>query len=299
MTVAGQPAPPRDVRSVEEFRTTRAPAWAELNALVNGRTRRRSAAQVMLLSRLHREAVADLALARRRWPGEPVVDALENLVAASHAALFAPGTADVRRLGAWLQRGFWNALRSNMSWAAASFALLVVFALLGAAWVAADPDAGARVVPVDLRRDIAVGPWRAPIGPLAAAAAFAAGAAALVPLGLVLAWVGLELGGAVAVALDIGDRADAFTAVGAAFPLLTAMCFAAAAGAGAGAAVPRGRTEWTKQVAVGAQVVATLVPLLVLGAVLRDNAASPAYASAGIALAALLWSFALRRGRAT
>ncbi|HVF75266.1 MAG TPA: hypothetical protein VM938_09465 [Acidimicrobiales bacterium] len=283
---------------MDEFRAARADAWAELARLTTA-TKRRRGDQVLRLSRLHREAVADLALARRRWPGESLVDALEDLVAASHAELFAPGRSEPDRLVAWLRRGCWEAMAESLPWALAAVAVLAVAAVGGVA-------AGADVAPVALRRDIVEGAWTLPVGPLAAALAFAAACAGLVPAAVVLAWVGLESGATAAAAWQAGDERTAAAVAVAALPLATAVVFATAAGASAGWAVVRGeRGEATRRLALGAQVLLTLVPLLVVGTVVRDAArTSPETAAAIAAVLTLAWwtavltrGSAVRRGR--
>lgn len=276
MTVAGH------VRTVDEFRAARAEAWAELARLTAARGRRRRGDQVMRLSRLHREAVADLALARRRWPGESLVDALEDLVAASHAELFAPGRAESNRLVAWLTRGCWQAMAETLPWAVAAAAVLVV-AAVGGAW--AGPD----VAPVALRRDVVEGAWTLPIGPLAAVLAFAAACAGLVPAVVVLAWVGLESGATAAAAWQGGDERTAALVVVAAAPLFIAAVLGTAAGASAGWALVRGeRQEANRRLAVGAQVLLTLAPVLIVGTVVRDAARTSPEVAAAVGAAVTL-----------
>jgi hypothetical protein len=281
MKVAGH------VRTVDEFRA------AELDRLTAARSRRRRGDQVMRLSRLHREAVADLALARRRWPGESLVDALEDLVAASHAELFAPGRAESARLVAWLARGCWQAMAETLPWALVAAAALVV-ASAGGAW------AGADVAPVALRRDVVEGAWTLPVGPLAAFLAFATACAGLVPALVVLAWVGLESGATAAAAWQGGDERTAALVLVAAAPLFTAVVLGAAAGASAGSAVVRGeRQEASRRLAIGAQVLLTLVPLLVVGSVVRDAARTSPELAAGVGavVASAWWAAVVRRGR--
>jgi hypothetical protein len=287
---------------VDDFRAARAQAWAELARLAAARRGDRDAAQVLRLARLHREAVADLALARRRWPGESVVDALEVLVSASHTALNAPGRPDPRALSAWLRRGAWQAMRASLPWAVAAAAVLVGAGLAGAAWVAADPVAGARVVSVSLRREIESGTLRAPVGPLAGALAFAVAAAGLVGAGLAMAWAGLELGGAAALMGRAHGAAAALWPVLAALPLLSGVVLAAAAGAAAGWGVLRGeRREWPARLAEGAQVGATLAPLFVLGVWISDASVYEPVGAAmvGVAAAAAWWGAVVRLGRAS
>jgi hypothetical protein len=221
-------------------------------------------------------------------------------VAASHTALNAPGRPDARALSQWLRRGVWQAMHQSLPWALAAAAVLVGAALAGTAWAGADPVAGARVVSVSLRREIDNGTLRAPLGPLAGALAFALAAAGLVGAALALAWMGLELGGAAALMWTAHGPAAAVWPVLAALPLLSAVVLAAAAGAGAGWGVLQGeRREWPARLAEGAQVGATLAPLLVLGVWARDASVYEPVGAAvfGVGAAAAWWGAVVRLGR--
>lgn len=285
--------------TVDEFRAARAPAWAELARLAEQSDKRRRADQAMRLSRLHREAVVDLATARRRWPGEAVVDALEELVAASHAAVVAPSRGDRTHLLDWLRRGCWDAMAETLPWVWASTAFFLLAAAGGASWVAADPDAGGRLVTVSRRRDIIAGAWEVPLGLLAGVVGMAAGAAGVVGAGVLLAWTGLEFGAAFALAVQQGDDVRALSVVASATPLLTAVLFATGAGVHAGWALVQGDgAAWRVRFATAAQILATLAPLFVVGAWFRDVSSESAITTPSALVVAAVWWVLVHHARA-
>ena len=105
--------------NLERFEAQRGPDWVRLDAPAAAapaarRGRRRGAARlgahgVLELGALYRGAAADLAYARRRFPGDPVVARLEALVTRGRAAVYgrAPRRGSVR---AFFSRGYWRRL---------------------------------------------------------------------------------------------------------------------------------------------------------------------------------------------
>jgi uncharacterized membrane protein SpoIIM required for sporulation len=80
---------------VHEFIRARQTAWGQLQAFLE-KARRLSLARVPLDafregSALYRQGVADLAYARMRYPGHPVVKELEQLVGHAHSILYQAG----------------------------------------------------------------------------------------------------------------------------------------------------------------------------------------------------------------
>ena len=72
--------------TLDAFIRARSESWVELEAAVGqarGRPERLGAEGVRKLGTLYRAAAADLALARRRFPGDPIRDRLERLVASA------------------------------------------------------------------------------------------------------------------------------------------------------------------------------------------------------------------------
>jgi hypothetical protein len=80
--------------TVERFSDARSDAWRELELLVSEagrRPERLGPEKALRLGQLYRAAAADLATARRRFPGDPAITRLEALVGrARHLVYDAP-----------------------------------------------------------------------------------------------------------------------------------------------------------------------------------------------------------------
>ncbi|MBA3376014.1 MAG: stage II sporulation protein M [Actinobacteria bacterium] len=135
--------------TLDHFLHDRAEAWRELETLV-GRGGRRphtlGAEGVLRLGELYRGAAADLALARRRWPGDPVVQRLDELVTRSRHLVYA---APSRRFSPlrFLASGYWRLVAERPVLLAVSAVLLFAPAALGAGWALDDPGAAGGLVP--------------------------------------------------------------------------------------------------------------------------------------------------------
>lgn len=138
---------------VERFIGEREGDWRELDALLRAggrRRRRRPAAEVLRLAALYRGAAADLALARRGHPGDPIVARLESLVARARQAVYAE---EPRRgsLRTFFGRTYWVRVRERPLALLIAVALLVVPAALTIAWSISDPGAAVGLVPEQFR----------------------------------------------------------------------------------------------------------------------------------------------------
>ncbi len=127
--------------------------WRELDALLRARgrrRRRRPAAEVLRLAALYRGAAADLALARRGHPGDPIVARLESLVARARQAVYAE---EPRRgsLRTFFGRGYWVAVRERPVALLIAVALLLIPGALTIAWSISDPGAAVGLVPGQFR----------------------------------------------------------------------------------------------------------------------------------------------------
>jgi hypothetical protein len=86
---------------VDRFVSDRAEGWEELAALVREagtRPQRLGAKRLLRLGARYRAAAADLALARRLFPGDPLTRRLERLVTEARQSVYA--TEPRRRSGA-------------------------------------------------------------------------------------------------------------------------------------------------------------------------------------------------------
>ena len=136
--------------TLDEFVAERAPVWTELERLVDNagsKPSRLGADGVRRLGTTYRATAADLAIARRQFPGDPLLGRLERLVLRARTAVYhtARGTRDVprvrhARLLAPHPRAHRARRRSRSSASSDP-------ALLGGYWAWRDPGAAIGVVP--------------------------------------------------------------------------------------------------------------------------------------------------------
>lgn len=135
--------------NLDRFIADRRPSWDELDALVGeakGRPERIGAEKMRRLGTLYRGAAADLAVARRRFPAEPAVPALEDLVGRAHGVVY--GTP-VRRESAWdfLIHGYWRRVRERPVLLVVAAVLLFMPMLVAGLWSWDDPGAAGALLP--------------------------------------------------------------------------------------------------------------------------------------------------------
>ena len=135
--------------NLERFLRERGAAWAELDELLR-LTRRRpeklGAARLLRLGELYRASAADLALARSRFPGDPVTIRLEERVArARHLVYDAPTRSESFR--AFVARDYWRAIRARRLELVIAAVLLLGSAGVSGVWADHDPGAAAGLVP--------------------------------------------------------------------------------------------------------------------------------------------------------
>ena len=139
--------------NLERFLRERQPAWAELESLVSAAKRRPEqlgAERVRRLGSLYRRAAADLALARRRFPSEPVVAALDDLVGRARHLVY---ESEARRQSPvqFFATGYWRRVRERPVPVLVAAALLLGSGALSGAWAVADPGSAASLVPAEYR----------------------------------------------------------------------------------------------------------------------------------------------------
>jgi uncharacterized membrane protein SpoIIM required for sporulation len=137
------------VFNLDQFVSERAPTWVELEALVEragSRPSRLGADGVRRLGECYRAATADLALARRRFPGDPVVVRLERLVQRGRQGVY---NSPSNRTSVWefFANGYWRRVRERKAILAIAFLCLAVPTLLGGFWAWRDPGPASGLVP--------------------------------------------------------------------------------------------------------------------------------------------------------
>jgi uncharacterized membrane protein SpoIIM required for sporulation len=132
---------------------TRRDRWRELDALVSRAGRRAESLGpdgVRRLAALYRAVAADLALARRRFVGDPTVARLEALVARARPLVY----DRARRGGSvaeFATTGYWRRVRERPALLLISALLLFGPWVLAAVWAVRDPGAASGVVPSEYR----------------------------------------------------------------------------------------------------------------------------------------------------
>jgi uncharacterized membrane protein SpoIIM required for sporulation len=137
------------VANLDDFVAQGAPRWQELEALLDsarGRPSRLGADGVLRLGARYRAATADLAQARRRFPGSTTVTKLEALVARARPVVYeSPSRRTTLRH--FVSRGYWRRVRERPALLMCAALLFLVPALLAGYWAWRDPGAAAGLAP--------------------------------------------------------------------------------------------------------------------------------------------------------
>jgi len=314
--------------NVDRFISRRERDWRELDELLRagadsrlGRRARRDAAAILRLGALYRGAAADLALARRGFPGDSVVARLESLVARARQAVYAE---EPRResLRTFFARSYWVRVRERPAPLLLAAALLLGPALLAAAWALNDTGAAIGLVPAQFRQAVE------PVGDTGMTAAQTAGFsgavmtnniqvtflsfAAGILLGLgtaaVVAYNGAILGAVAGGAIANGNGAE-FAEFVTAHGIIELSCIvvAAAAGMRMGYALvapgPRTRGLALVEEARSAIVIVLgTVPWVILAGIIEGFVTRAGFGLVpgivlGVSIGALFWGLVLVRGR--
>ena len=135
--------------NLDRFIADRRPSWDELETLLRaakGRPERIGAERMRRLGALYRGAAADLAVARREFPSEPTVPALEDLVVRAHTVVYG---AAVRRdsVGQFFVHGYWRRVRERPALLAIAALLLFGPGLAAGLWAWNDPGGAGALLP--------------------------------------------------------------------------------------------------------------------------------------------------------
>jgi uncharacterized membrane protein SpoIIM required for sporulation len=139
--------------NLKRFRDERSPRWDELRALVAEARRkpeRLGPERVRRLGELYRAAAADLAFARRTYPGDAVVERLEALVGGARHLVYDSPT---RRGSAarFFATDYWRLVASRPVPLLVAALCLFAPAALGGTWAVRDPGAASGLVPPEYR----------------------------------------------------------------------------------------------------------------------------------------------------
>jgi uncharacterized membrane protein SpoIIM required for sporulation len=313
--------------NLERFCAERGGGWDELEALLGrarGAPERLGAAGARRFGALYRATAADLALARRAFPGDPLVRRLDALVRTARPVVYAHARPRRESFVEFVTRGYWQRVMERPWALAAAWALLLVPAALATAWGLDDPGGAIGVVPSEFLAATEPGEGDQGLTLADEAAfssevmtnnvqvtflAFAGGFLACLGTAAVVVYNGLFLGAIVGIVFEAGDGARLVELV-APHGVLELSCISVTAAAGL-------RLGWTvvapgprrRLPALGAEarraveVLIGTVPWLVVaglveGFVTGSGLGLGGALAVGIGLAALYWSLAVWRGRA-
>ncbi len=307
---------------VERFRQERESDWRELDELLARRRRdRRDARSVLRLAALYRGAAADLALARRRYRGDPIVVRLESLVVRARQAVYAeePRRASPRE---FFGRTYWVRVRERPGVLWLAIGLLLVPAVLAAVWAMDDPGAALGLVPGQFQQAVE------PVGDTGMSAtesaafssavltnniqvtflAFAAGIFFGVGTAVVLAYNGAILGAISGGAIGAGNGAG-FVEFVAAHGIIELSCIAVAAAAGlrvgfaivAPGPLPR-REALARESRAAIAIILGTIPWVVLAGVIEGFVTRAGFGlvpglALGVAVGVVYWTLVVVRGR--
>lgn len=312
--------------TLEHFLRDRGPSWHELNELVSAAGRRADRLgpeRLLRLGALYRAAAADLALARRRYPGDPVVVRLEDLVGRARHLVYAAPQRRFSALG-FLATGYWQLVAARPVALGAAALLLFGPALLAGGWALDDPGAAGGLVPQEYLSvaeprtqgtDLGLSPaeeagFSAEIfvnNIRVTLVAFAGGIAGGLVTAAILVFNGVLLGAVAGLAWEAGNGGP-FVELVSAHGVLELSCIVVggAAGLRLGWALiepgrlPRGvsvRREARRTVLIAIGTAPWLVLAgLVEGFLTPSGLGVPAALAIGIALGAAYWTLALWRG---
>ena len=134
---------------LDRFQAAREPDWRRLEELVfhaGRRPDRLAPADLLGAGSLYRAAAADLARARRAFPGDPVTARLERLVLRARQIVYANRPARAT-LWQFLSSGYWRRIAERPGLLALAGVLLFAPQVLAALWALDDPGAAIGIVP--------------------------------------------------------------------------------------------------------------------------------------------------------
>ena len=311
--------------NLENFIAERRPHWDELEANVKraaGRPERLGASGALALGRDYRAAVADLAMARRRYPGDPVVQRLERLVLASRQTVYGRRER-TGSLSGFATRGYWQLIAARPGMLALAAAATFVPCLLAALWALHDPGAALGLVPGKFHRAAHAHVYKLPFGATTQAVlassiftnniqvSFLAFAGGLLLGGgslAVLAYNGASLGALAGITIGAGNF-SVFMRYIVPHGILELSCFTVAGAAGLrlgwalvdAGALPRGESLRRAARPAVAMVLGTAPCLVIAG--LTEGFVTPrglplsAALAVGLTLGGGFWTLVIWRGR--
>lgn len=148
------------VPSVDDLILTRRERWETLRGLLDragSDPRRLEAFEIERLSYLYRQVVSDLALARRDFPNDQVVEYLNGLASRAYPLVYRAPVGSWRRLGRFFLVEFPARYRASGWFVLAAFLLFALPAVAGSFALMANPPLAEQVLPPNVTRVVREG----------------------------------------------------------------------------------------------------------------------------------------------
>ena len=145
------------VSSIDDLILTRQGRWEELRVLLDragSDPRRLEASEIERLSHLYRQVVSDLALARRDFPNDQLVEYLNGLAARAYPLVYRAPVGSWRRLGRFFLHDFPARYRASGWFVLAALLLFALPAVAGWLVVVGNPPLAEQILPPDLTRTV-------------------------------------------------------------------------------------------------------------------------------------------------
>jgi uncharacterized membrane protein SpoIIM required for sporulation len=137
------------VSNLDEFVRDRSATWNELDHLVaaaGGSPQKLGPDGVRRLGACYRATAADLAIARRRFPTDPVVGRLEQLVRRGRQSVYNT-TSRTATFRDYVSHGYWRRVRERPALLWLAIGCLAIPTVLSGLWAWRDPGAASGLVP--------------------------------------------------------------------------------------------------------------------------------------------------------
>lgn len=131
----------------DQFIVRRRNQWARLETLLSARAESDSAAGIEELGWRYREATADLAIARRDWPTDPMTRYLNNLVERCHRRIYRRRQRGGQAIWRFYRQTFPRLFRETFRDTVAAFAIVVIAFVLAYAATFIRPSLAESFVP--------------------------------------------------------------------------------------------------------------------------------------------------------
>jgi uncharacterized membrane protein SpoIIM required for sporulation len=145
------------VAGVDEFILARQARWEALRSLI-GRAgndpRRLQAAEIEQLGRLYRQVTSDLAVARRDFPRDEVIDYLNGLASRAYPLVYRSPSGSWQQIRRFFLQDFAARYREAGWFIFAAFLLFALPAVASFLIVLADPELAEQVLPSELTRTV-------------------------------------------------------------------------------------------------------------------------------------------------